>query len=198
MRSAKTITTIAIFTSLIIASDYALVPALNIKLMDTLVFSSAYAFGFKIGASIAILSELIWSVVTPYGFYLPITPFLVGGELLFAIAGFLVSRLWQADEISPLASENLLFGGVLAICAFFWDFETNIATGLLAGAHSLVVLLGFEVAGIYFMIGHEVSDFIFGSTLAPIIILYFNRHLGRMKNQVTTSSTIPDQFNEGT
>ena len=40
---------IAIFTSSIIASDYALAPALNVKLMDTLVFASTFVFGFRIG-----------------------------------------------------------------------------------------------------------------------------------------------------
>ena len=64
----QTLSMIAIFTSLIIASDYALAPIYNVKLMDTLVFASAYSFGFKVGASIAILSESIWSVVNPTGF----------------------------------------------------------------------------------------------------------------------------------
>ena len=57
MQSTRTLSLIAIFTSLTIASDYALAPVLNVKLMDTLVFSTSYAFGFRIGTSIAILSE---------------------------------------------------------------------------------------------------------------------------------------------
>jgi uncharacterized membrane protein len=183
--SSKTISVIAIFTSLIIASDYALVPALNVKLMDTLVFSSSFAFGFKIGASIAVLSELIWSAITPYGFYLPIVPFLIGGELLFALAGYFVSKMWQSEIVSPFSTENLFFGAVLSICAFFWDLETNIATGLLEGARNLAVLLGFEVVGYIggFNIAHEASDFVFGSTLVPIVIAYLQRHAGRIKPQ---------------
>ena len=175
---------IAIFTSLIIASDYALTPVVNVKLMDTLVFSSSFVFGFRIGASIAVLSELIWSVVTPYGFFLPIIPFLVIGELLFALAGFLASRFWKYDEVSPIAVGNLFFGAILSICAFIWDFETNIATGLIAGAHGLIALLAFEFnpGAIYFMIAHEASDFVFGATLAPIVIVFLKKNSSRVKN----------------
>jgi len=185
MKSSRTLSIIAIFTSLIIASDIALTPALNVKLMDTLVFSSSFAFGFKIGASIAVMSELIWSVITPYGFFLPITPFLVGGELLFAFAGYFASRIWSYDNVSPMAVENLFFGSILAICAFIWDFETNIATGLIAGAHTLLTLLAFEFnpATLYFSLAHELSDFIFGSSLAPLVIYYLRKNSGRITSQ---------------
>jgi hypothetical protein len=181
--SSKTISIIAIFTSLIIASDYGLTPVLNVKLMDTLVFASSFVFGFRIGASIAILSELIWSIVTPYGFFLPITPFLVGGEILFALAGYFASRFWKFDKISAVAVENLFFGAILSICAFFWDFETNIATGLIAGAHNVLTLLAFEFnpGAIYFMLAQEVSDFVFGSTLAPIVIVFLLKNSSRIK-----------------
>jgi predicted DNA repair protein MutK len=186
--SSKKVAVIAIFTSLIIATDYALAPALNVKLMDTLVFSSSFVFGFRIGASIAVFSELIWSIISPYGFFLPIIPFLVGGEILFVFAGYFASSLWKHDVVSPVALENVLFGGILAICAFIWDTETNIATGIIAGAHTLVELLGFEVAGIPFMVAHEVSDFIFGSTLAPVVIYYFSKHSGGIRRQKISTS----------
>ncbi len=177
MRSARQLSIIAIFTSLIIASDFALAPVLNVKLMDTLVFASAYAFGFRTGASIAIFSEFIWSVVTPYGFFLPITPFLVIGELLFATAGYFASKIWGIEKLSLISSRNLFFGSILAICAFIWDFETNIASGLIAlwPRENLLGILAYEIFGIPFMIPHELSDFVLGSALAPIVIMYFRR-----------------------
>ncbi len=199
MQSSRTISVIAIFTSLIIASDYALAPALNVKLMDTLVFSSSFAFGFKIGASIAVMSELIWSIVTPYGFSLPITPFLVVGELLFAFAGYFASKIWSYDDVSPMAVENLLFGSILAICAFIWDFETNIATGLIAGAHTLLTLLAFDFnpATLYFSLAHEVSDFIFGSSLAPLVIYYLRKNSGRIESQKVGAASLSNSLSGG-
>ena len=197
--SSRTISTIAIFTSLVIATDYALTPALNVKLMDTLVFSATFVFGFRIGASIAVLSELIWSIVTPFVFFFPITPFLVGGELLFVLAGYFTSKFWRYDNVSPVAVENVFFGAVIAICAFFWDLETNVATGLLEGARSLVALLGFEIVGYIggFNIAHEASDFVLGSTLAPIVIVYLRRHSAGIKVQKDLATSLSEQFAGG-
>jgi hypothetical protein len=195
MNSTRSLSMMAIFSSLIIASDYALAPIYNVKLMDTLVFASAYSFGFKVGASIAILSESIWSVVNPTGLYLPIIPFLALGEVLFAFAGYFSSRMWKANEITAWNSRNIFFGAILALCAAIWDFETNIATGLLAGAHTLYALLVFEVTGIPFAISHEVSAFVFGSTLVPIVILYFRRYsLSAQKKVSTLGITSPGKM----
>ena len=180
----------ALFTSLIIASDYALTPALNVKLMDTMVFSSAYAFGFRIGAYVALLSELVWSLVSPYGFAGYLMPFLVGGELLFALAGFAASKIWgNPGDLSTHSVNNFFFGAMLAICAFVWDFETNIATGLVAGAHTLTYLLSFEVLGIPFMLAHELSDFFLGSLLAPLVIVYFSRRFARSGTKIAAETT---------
>ena len=109
MRSTQTLSIIAIFTSLIIASDYALAPVSNVKLLDTLVFSSAYSFGFRIGASIAVLSEFIWGVVSPYGFGGLIIPFLVAGELIYAFAGYSASRIWKFNEVSGCFGTHEIF-----------------------------------------------------------------------------------------
>jgi hypothetical protein len=166
---------------MIIASDFVLTPFLNVKLVDTLVFASAFAFGYRIGAYVGMLSEFIWSLVSPYGMGLYVMPFLVGGELLYAFAGYYASKIWGRGNVSILSSENLYFGAILAICAFIWDFETNLATGLLAGARTLSGYLIFEVSGIPFMIPHEISDFVLGSFLAPLVILYFSRMLGGKK-----------------
>ena len=195
MRTTRTVSIVALFTSVIIATDYGLTPAINVKLMDTLVFSSAYAFGFRIGAYVAIFSELVWSMVSPFGFGGYIIPFLVGGELLFAFAGFLAARIWGSPkDLKAFSAQNSFFGAILAICAFVWDFETNIATGLVAGRYTLIALLAYEIPGIPFMIPHELSDFIFGSVLAPIVIVYFYRVFGKQTFEIPTetASQIPN------
>ncbi len=170
------------FTSLIIASDFGLSPILNVKLVDTLVFSSAFAFGFKVGAYVAVLSELIWSALSPYGFGGYIIPFLVIGELLYAFAGYSSSKIWRREGLSILSPQNFFFGAILAICAFIWDFETNLGTGLLVlwpNHITIPGLLAFEIFGIPFMVPHELSDFVLGSFLAPVIVAYFSSKLGR-------------------
>lgn len=178
--SVRTISIVAIFSSLIIATDFALTPVLNVKLMDTLVFASAYAFGFKIGAYVAVISELVWSFVSPYGVAGYIMPFLIGGELLFAFAGYAASKLWGGPkDLKEFSEKNIFFGAILAICAFVWDLETNIGTALIAGAHTWEGFLAWEISGIPFMIPHELSDFALGAILAPIVIAYFYRVFGK-------------------
>lgn len=76
----------------------------------------------------------------------------------------------------------MFFGATLAVCAFLWDLETNLASGFLEGARTLVQYLPFLVARIPFAIPHELSDFVFGATLAPTAILYLRRYSGKMKN----------------
>ncbi len=167
---------VAIFTALIVGSDFALVPFANVKLLDTIVFVAAFVFGFRIGAVVAILSETVWSFITPWGAGGAIIPFLVGGELLFAFAGYAASTVWRSPKNLPaFSAQNSFFGALLAICAFLWDFETNIATGLIAGAHTLSGLLVYEFFGIPFMIPHELSDFVLGAALVPAVIAYFCR-----------------------
>jgi hypothetical protein len=191
--SVRTISIVALFSSLIIASDYALSPAINVKLMDTLVFSSSYAFGFRIGAYIAIISELVWSFVSPYGVAGYITPFLIGGELFFAFAGYACSKVWGSPKGLPALSEkNAFFGAILAICAFAWDFETNLGTALYAGARTFEQFLVWQISGIPFMVTHEISDFVLGAFLAPVIIVYFYRVFGSRHDQIEQKSLVQE------
>jgi len=167
---------------MIVGSDFALAGVSNVKLLDTLVFVSAYVFGFRVGASVGILSETIWSFVSPIGMAGVIAPFLVVGELLFAVAGWGASKVWgsQFRLVSPYP---LFIGALLAICAFLWDFETNAATALLASGPGLTLpeffYYEFGPFTLLFTIAHEGSDFVFGSLLAPMSILLIPKVLRR-------------------
>ena len=62
---------IAVITTLValsIATNYVLIGFHNIKPMDFMVFIGGFCFGSIIGASIGMLSWLIYGVVNPYGF----------------------------------------------------------------------------------------------------------------------------------
>jgi hypothetical protein len=171
---------IALFTSLIVASDYALSPLVNVKLVDTLVFAAAFAFGFRMGATIAITSELVWGIVSPYGFGGYIIPFLVAGEILYAFAGYIASKIWSREGLDAFSQKNLYFGAIIAVCAFFWDIETNLATGLMATWPNLSpYTLAYVFTGVPFMIPHEIGDFVIGSALAPIAIAFFMKTAAR-------------------
>jgi hypothetical protein len=172
----KDIATTAIFTSVILGSDFALSGIPNVKLLDVLVFVSSFLFGFRVGASVAILSELAWSFLSPYGIAGAIAPFLIVGELLYVIAGTMAQRIWK-EKISFGSVYSFGVGSLLAICAFLWDFETNIGTALIATWPELSVdkIIAYQIAGLGFAAVHEVSDFIFGAFVAPAVISAFFR-----------------------
>jgi riboflavin transporter FmnP len=172
VQRTSTVAVVAAFSALAVGSDFALAPYPNVKLMDTIVFLAAFLFGFRAGAGVAVVSELAWSFLSPWGAAGAITPFLVGGELLFAGAGWWSSKTWRGAS-KPLSAHALFMGAMMLVCAFFWDLETNAATALLADWPSLTAkeVLAFEGYGLPFALLHEVADFLFGMVAAPVAIL---------------------------
>jgi hypothetical protein len=168
---------VAAFSALAVASDFALTDLPNVKLVDPIVFSVAFVFGLEMGVYVGVLSEVIWGTLSPYGFGGYIIPFLVAGEVVYALAGWAASKAWRGES-SPLAARNLYMGAVLALCAFLWDLETNAGSALLSFWPALTFqkLLATEAVGIPFMLAHEVSDLVTGAVLAPLIIFYASRH----------------------
>jgi hypothetical protein len=168
--------TVAVFTAFAIGSDFALTDALNVKLVDPIVFSVAFVFGLSAGVWVGVLSELIWGAVSPWGFGGYLIPFLVAGEVLYALAGWAASKAWKLEG-KRFSSMNIYIGAALAVCAFVWDLETNAAVTILGfWPHpTLQDFVATEGFGIPFTIAHEVSDLFMGAILAPLIIFYASR-----------------------
>jgi hypothetical protein len=168
---------VAVFSALVVGSDFALAGLVNFKLMDIIVFMVAFVYGFRTGAAVAVVSEAVWSIVSPWGPAGIMTPFLVGGELLFVFAGWVASRLWSGE--GPLPLRSVFIGATLAICAFLWDFETDAVTALVWYGYgvSLPQLLVTEFWGYLFPfpLAHEIADFMLGTLLAPAAILMMAR-----------------------
>lgn len=178
MRGSWLVAVVATFSALIVGSDFALSPFANVKLLDTLVFVCAYVFGFRVGALVGVVSETAWSLVSPIGMAGPIAPFLIGGEVLFALAGWAASRAW-GRSFQPVSFYPLFIGATMAISAFFWDLETNLATALLqywpSPTPGEYLLTAFGPWTIPFILAHEVSDLAFGVVLAPLFIVLIPR-----------------------
>lgn len=179
MRDSQSLATVAVFTSLAIGSDFALAGVPNVKLVDALVFLSAYLFGFRIGASVGLLSELIWAYASPWGAPGFIAPFLVVGEVVYAVAGSAAASIWSSGSmLSP--GKGAVFGGFLAICAFIWDVETNLATALILywPAVTGLKVMATILTGVPLMLMHEISDFALGLFFVPAAALTIPRLAG--------------------
>jgi len=159
---------IAVFTALAIATDFAMVPLVNIKLMDTLVFVAALAFGFRVGASVAGLTWLVYGTLSPWGFASgPFIVLLMLSEMIYAALGSIAARFagwmkWGTAERSA-AFGFLGFFGALA-----YDLNTIITPAVLSGI-PLVSSVFSLIPAMPFMFAHEASDFVFFSTLGPVL-----------------------------
>ncbi len=165
---SRKVAAISMFTALAVATDYAMLPLANIKLMDSIVFVSALAFGLEVGVSVGALTWLVYGEINPLG---PdgglLLLVLVGSETIYAFLGFLVRRTIDQDK-AGLPTRSLLWGSLGLIGAFVYDLITNVAPGLLAGmSPSQAVFL--LVPGAPFMVAHEVSDFLFFAIVAPLL-----------------------------
>jgi len=175
LADVRQIALVPVLSALIVGSDFAMAPYVDVKLLDVVVFSAAFLFGFRLGAVVAIISEGAWSFVSSWGFAGPLMPFLIGGELLFAAAGWWASRVWS--DRSKVAQNSIFIAALMLVCAFAWDVETNLATALIASwpTTTLPIVLAWQVSGIPFALIHEAADFLLGLLFAPAAILLVPR-----------------------
>jgi hypothetical protein len=165
LHPAQRISVVAIFTSLILATNYALINVPNVKLMDVLVFTCSYLFGLATGLAVASLSWLVYGFVNPYGSAGYLLPALIAGEALYAIGGALARRRWPPSSMGR-PGRWLQLGSLGLLLAFAYDLETNYFTALLIRSPFIPVLL----LGVPFAVLHELSDFAFFGLAAPALI----------------------------
>ena len=152
-RQAQRASIIAMMTAACIASNYLLIGVVNVKFMDLIVFVSGYSFGPTVGASVGVLTWLVYGTLNPYGFSLPILVATSFGESLYGIAGGLLGARGAGAMGSGLPA-NLKLAITGFLLTFVYDLITNIVSGLSAGIPLNIAL----VAGIPFAIAHEFSN----------------------------------------
>lgn len=173
VRLARPVATIAVFTALIVGSNLALSNFLDFKLDASLIFMTTIVFGAYTGASVAVLSETIWSLVSPWGAsgaYL--LPFLVSAELLYVVAG-LIARRTLRERWDAARGSGALFAGLLGIFTFIWDVWTNLGFALLTTtlAPGAILLVEFNPYALAFNITHEVSNLVLGAAFVPATLV---------------------------
>ena len=150
-RQATRASVIAVMTAACIVSNYLLIGVFNVKLMDLIVFSSGFLFGPTVGASVGILTWLVYGTLNPYGFSLPI---LVATSLMESLYGIVGGLMGSKGKMGVGFTSNLKYGIVGFLLTFIYDLVTNIVSGLSAGIPLTVAL----ITGIPFAIAHEGSN----------------------------------------
>jgi hypothetical protein len=156
----KKIALVAILAATAIATNYLMIGAINIKLMDLIVFTSGYILGSGLGAFTGGLVWLVYGSINPFGFSLPIFFSTILGEAMFGFAGGFFSGKKATRVFDPWAA---ITGFLLTL---FYDLFTNIVSGLTAGIPISLAL----VTGIPFMLAHMISNTIFfGFGFKPLV-----------------------------
>lgn len=174
--STRQASVIALMTALCVSTNYILIGVVNVKFMDLIVFVSGIVFGTVVGASVGILTWLVYGTLNPYGFSLPILVATCVGESLYGIIGGLLGSRFirNNDKITTprLWFINVKYAIIGFLLTFVYDLFTNIVSGVTAGLPVNVAV----ITGIPFAVVHELSNtaFFFVGAL-PLI-----RTIGRL------------------
>jgi hypothetical protein len=170
---------VSLFAALAVASNYAMLPLYQVKLMDSLVFIAAYLYGWRAGAGVAAITWMVYGSLNPLGAAgFPLLLILIIGEMVFAVAGSLLSNLWNRSLDFRVGkryiTRGLLLGVTGLLSAFIYDIWTNAIDGLLI-YRSVEGIFIRITTGALFMIVHETSDLLLFIFAVPALIVAISR-----------------------
>ena len=164
---------VAVLTAACVASNYALIGVVNVKFMDLIVFVAGFSLGPIVGASVGVLTWLVYGSINPYGFSLPILLITSAGESLYGIVGGFLGR--GSERIFNRVSDSAKFAVIGFLLTFVYDLVTNVVSGVSVGIPIPVAL----VTGIPFAIVHEASNAAFFFIGASPLIMAVDRIIRR-------------------
>jgi hypothetical protein len=165
----KKVAAASLFTALAVTTNYLLFPIWNVKLMDVIVFLSAYMLGFRFGVIVAVFSWLIYGLFNPLGFSFPILAAVACCEVFYAAAGaFCASR----GILHPIK-----LGLIGLVATLSYDLVTNAVSGMLF-TNTLWpgVLVGILTMNFPVPMGllHQASNLLLFSLLPPKVVPKLN------------------------
>jgi hypothetical protein len=162
MRQSLKVAIIAIMASLALIGNYALVAVPNVEIGTTILFVTAYIFGFTIAASSTMIMSIVFSVINPWGAFIPqIWISQVLGWLFITASGAILGHEKPREYIPPKFDTELMIMG--AFLTMFFDLITNLGySWAFAIPYEIAVITGFP-----FMIVHIISNAILFSIVVP-------------------------------
>ena len=145
----------------------------NLELLTLIVFCSGLLLGVRDGAVIGAVTELVYSLLNPYGPAMPlITLAQVAGIAAAGAAGGVLAAL--RVERLPIALRATVLGATGAVVTQIFDILTNLATGIVYGQMKL-----WLIGGIPFSLWHTGWNVLFfaavGTPLAAVLAHYRSR-----------------------
>ena len=165
----KKVAATSLFTALAVTTNYLLFPIWNVKLMDVIVFLSAYILGFRFGVVVAVFSWLIYGVFNPLGFSFPILAAVACCEVFYAAAGAFCAN---KSILHPLK-----LGLISLVATLSYDVVTNAVSGVLftntlwPGVLIGILTMNFPIP---FGLLHQASNLLLFSLLPPKMVPKLN------------------------
>ena len=169
----------AAFVAAILLSNYAMAGLPNVKLFDLLVFVAGYTLGFRRGATVAVVSWLVYGQLNPWGAtHAALLLTVMGSEVAYAAAGALAHRWLKPADVRLGPSAGLVVLAVAALAStVLYDVATNVYTGYywgtIAGAGEYARWIGIAVVGpgaLLFMALHVGSNLVLFPVFGPPLI----------------------------
>jgi hypothetical protein len=151
-------------------------PIPNFEVLTLVVFCSGVLLGARDGALVGVVSELVFSLLNPYGAVHPlITVSQVLGIAAAGAAGGVAARM-SLPAAAPAVRASILALLAIGLTGFF-DFVTNLAVGLVYGQIT-VTLLG----GIPFSLVHIGTNALLFALIGTPLVGVFARYRRRLSS----------------
>lgn len=158
---------IATLVALSIATNYALIGVHNIKPMDFIVFVGGFCFGSLTGASIGVLSWLIYGTLNPYGFVPQVWLATMLAESIYGIVGGILGKSLASTDFNGQQLKLSVFFATLGFLpTVVYDLITNVAY---ASSFNVPVVAAIFVGAPFTVLHEVVNAAIFGVCSVPMI-----------------------------
>lgn len=158
---------VATLVALSIATNYVLIGVHNIKPMDFMVFVGGFCFGSLTGASIGMLSWLIYGTLNPYGFVPQVWLATMLAESIYGIVG---GALGKSLALTNFNGQQFKLSVFFATMGFLPTVIYDLITNVVYASSFNIPIVAAIFVGAPFTVLHEAANAaIFGVCSLPMI-----------------------------
>jgi len=149
-------------TALAVIGNYSLVAIPNVELGSTILFTTAFVFGFPMGFACVLLMSIIYASFNPWGPFLPLIWLtqVLGWLFMVAVGAIMGNRASENRNGAPQRRELACVGAFVTI---FFDLITTLGYSWTYDIPYLVALISL----VPFMIIHVVSNTLLFAAVTP-------------------------------
>ncbi|MEA1987413.1 MAG: ECF transporter S component [Candidatus Marinimicrobia bacterium] len=173
----KKISEVGIFLALFWALGYTFAFVPNIEFITLITFLAGLLFGLARGLIVAIIGEIVFTTLNPFGSSLAFPPLLISqifGFTIFAIIGFSFRSIIQYFPNNKIKF-SILLGVVGFLLTLIYDSLTTLAFPIASGFDFKQIIATY-IVGIPFSTIHIVANTLIFFMILPKILEYVIEH----------------------